>query len=74
MAPSDPDSPQAGDELGVLVQTCVDHLGCQLGALVVPERNIAICKGPSGERPQVELLTKIHRHLSTGPSCSAATS
>ena len=63
MAPSDPASPMAGDELGVLVQTCVDHLGCHLGALVVPERNIAICKAPRGERPQVELLTKIHRHL-----------
>jgi diguanylate cyclase (GGDEF)-like protein len=63
MAPDDPDSPHAGDELGVLVQTCVDHLGCSLGALVVPERNIAICKAPPGERPQVELLTRIHRHL-----------
>ncbi len=63
MAPSDPASPMAGDELGVLVQACVDHLGCHLGALVVPERNIAICKAPRGERPQVELLSKIHRHL-----------
>jgi diguanylate cyclase (GGDEF)-like protein len=63
MAPTDPDSPLAGDELGVLVQTCVDHLGCHLGALVVPERNIAICKAPRGQRPDVELLTKIHRHL-----------
>ncbi len=63
MAPEDPDSPQAGDELGVLVQTCVDHLGCVLGALVVPERGVAVCKAPHGERPQVEILTKIHRHL-----------
>ncbi len=63
MAPDDPDDPMQGDELGVLVQTCVDHLGCLLGALVVPERNVAICKGPRGERPQVEILTKIHRHL-----------
>ncbi len=63
MAPVDPDSPEAGDELGVMVQTCVDHLGCQLGALVVPERNIAICKAPRGERPQLEILTRIHRHL-----------
>jgi len=63
MAPSDPASPLAGDELGVLVQACVDHLGCHLGALVVPERNIAVCKAPRGERPQVELLSKIHRHL-----------
>ena len=63
MAPDDPDSPMQGDELGVLVQTCVDHLGCLLGALVVPERNVAVCKAPRGERPQVEILTKIHRHL-----------
>lgn len=63
MAPEDPDSPEAGDELGVMVQNCVDHLGCRLGALVVPERNIAICRAPRGERPQLELLTKIHRHL-----------
>jgi diguanylate cyclase (GGDEF)-like protein len=63
MAPEDPDNPDAGDELGVLVQACVDHLGCLLGALVVPERNVAICKAPRGERPQVEILTKIHRHL-----------
>jgi len=63
MGPADADGPQSGDELGSLVQTCVDHLGCHLGALVVPERGIAICKAPRGERPEVELLTKIHRHL-----------
>jgi diguanylate cyclase (GGDEF)-like protein len=63
MAPDDPDSPLQGDELGALVQTTVDHLGCLLGALVVPERNVAICKAPTGEKPRVELLTKIHRHL-----------
>ncbi|MBM4218128.1 MAG: EAL domain-containing protein [Gammaproteobacteria bacterium] len=63
LAPADPASPLAGDELGVLTQACVEHLGCHLGALVVPERNIAICRAPRGERPQVELLTRIHRHL-----------
>ncbi|MGH6885735.1 MAG: putative bifunctional diguanylate cyclase/phosphodiesterase, partial [Geminicoccales bacterium] len=63
MAPEDPDNPEAGDELGVMIQACVDHLGCMLGALVVPERNVAICKAPIGERPPVEILTKIHRHL-----------
>ncbi|HUG03127.1 MAG TPA: EAL domain-containing protein [Steroidobacteraceae bacterium] len=63
LAPDDPDNPLQGDELGSLVQTCVDHLGCMLGALVVPERNIAICKAPLGDKPKVEILTKIHRHL-----------
>jgi Amt family ammonium transporter len=63
LAPDDPDSPLQGDELGALVQTSVDHLHCMLGALVVPERNVAICKAPLGQKPRVELLTKIHRHL-----------
>ena len=63
IAPDDPENPLQGDELGMLVQTCVDHLGCMLGALVVPERNVAICKAPLGDKPKVEILTKIHRHL-----------
>jgi diguanylate cyclase (GGDEF)-like protein len=63
MGPGEAGGAQSGDELGALVQTCVDHLGCHLGALVVPERGIAICKAPPGARPEVELLTKIHRHL-----------
>lgn len=63
LAPDDPDSSRQGDELGGLVQTSVDHLDCLLGALVVPERNVAICKAPAGQKPRVEVLTKIHRHL-----------
>jgi diguanylate cyclase (GGDEF)-like protein len=63
VAPDDPDNPQQADELVMLVQTCVDHLGGVLGALVVPERNVAICKAPSGAKPQVSILTATHRHL-----------
>ena len=63
VAPDDPDNPEQGDELGLLVQTCVDHLGCTLGALVVPERNVALCKARSGLKPQVAVLTATHRHL-----------
>ena len=63
VAPDDPQNPQQADELGLLVQTCVDHLGCELGAMVVPERNIAICKSKSGTKPQVSILTATHRHL-----------
>jgi diguanylate cyclase (GGDEF)-like protein len=51
------------DELGSLVQACVDHLGCVLGALVVPERNVAICKSETGTKPRVDVLTRTHRHL-----------
>ena len=63
IAPDDPDNPEQGDELALLVQTCVDHLGCTLGALVVPERNVALCKARSGSKPQVAVLSATHRHL-----------
>lgn len=63
ITPDDPAGALQGDELGGLVQACVDHLGCALGALVVPERNVAICKAPAGQKPPVEILTRIHRHL-----------
>ncbi|MGQ0384278.1 MAG: putative bifunctional diguanylate cyclase/phosphodiesterase [Gammaproteobacteria bacterium] len=63
VAPEDPAGTASGDELGALVQTCVDHLGCLLGALVVPERGVAVCKAPLSQKPQLEILTKIHRHL-----------
>ncbi|TAK55607.1 MAG: EAL domain-containing protein [Gammaproteobacteria bacterium] len=63
ITPDEADGAPQGDELGTLVQACVDHLGCALGALVVPERNIAICRAPAGQKPQVEILSRIHRHL-----------
>ena len=63
ITPDEADGATQGDELGALMQICVDHLGCVLGALVVPERNIAICRAPAGKKPQVEILTRIHRHL-----------
>jgi hypothetical protein len=63
IAPDDTQAGTEGDELAALVQNCVDHLGCLLGALVVPERGVAICKAPHGSKPQVEILTKMHRHL-----------
>jgi diguanylate cyclase (GGDEF)-like protein len=62
-APEEPENPQQADELSLLVQTCVDHLDCVLGALVVPERNVAICKSESGTKPKVAILTATHRHL-----------
>jgi diguanylate cyclase (GGDEF)-like protein len=62
-APADPDSGVEGDELDALVQACVDHLDCQLGALIVPERGVTICKAPLGQKPKVEVLSRIHRNL-----------
>lgn len=63
VAPDDPQNPEQADELGMIVQTCVEHLDCVLGALVVPERNVAICKAPASGKPQLAILTATHRHL-----------
>lgn len=63
VAPEDPQSPQQADELGMIVQTCVDHFGAVLGALVVPERNVALCRAPNDAKPNVSILTATHRHL-----------
>lgn len=48
-----------------LVQGCVDHLGCNVGALLIPDKNIAVCRTGHGTAPRVgaELLTRTHRHL-----------
>ena len=35
-----------------LVQGCVDHLGCAVGALLIPDKNIAICCTGEGVEPR----------------------
>ena len=48
-----------------LVQGCVDHLGCSVGALLIPDKNIAICRTGEGTEPRAgaEVLSRTHRHL-----------
>lgn len=48
-----------------LVQGCVDHLGCSVGALLIPDKNIAICRSGAGTQPReaAEVLGRSHRHL-----------
>ena len=48
-----------------LVQGCVDHLGCAVGALLIPDKNIAICCTGEGVEPRAgtEVLSRTHRHL-----------
>jgi len=63
LSPSEAQDPRDADELALLMQRCVDHLDVMLGALVVPERNVAICKARAGSKPRVDVLSKTHRHL-----------
>jgi len=55
----------SADELAQLVQGCVDHLGCAVGALLIPDKNIAVCRTGHGTAPRegAALLTRCHRHL-----------
>ncbi|HZF17951.1 MAG TPA: GGDEF domain-containing protein [Steroidobacteraceae bacterium] len=55
----------AADELRRLVQTCASSLNAVLGAVLIPERNITICRTPQGAaRPgESDVLTRTHRHL-----------
>ena len=53
------------DDFVQLVQGCVDHLGCSVGALLIPDKNIAVCRTGQGTTPRTgaEVLTRTHRHV-----------
>ena len=61
------DTPRDSDELGRVVQAAVDHLGCALGTLIIPERSVAIVRTqrdqPRGH--EADIVTRTHRHLLT---------
>jgi diguanylate cyclase (GGDEF)-like protein len=63
-APGDSEGDSA-DDLAQLVQGCVDHLGCAVGALLVPDKNIAVCRTGPGTPPRegAAVLTRAHRPL-----------
>jgi diguanylate cyclase (GGDEF)-like protein len=56
---------ESTDDFAQLVQGCVDHLNCSVGALLIPDKNIAVCRTGQGVPPRVgaEVLTRTHRHL-----------
>jgi diguanylate cyclase (GGDEF)-like protein len=55
------------DDLAQVVQSCVAHLDCAFGALLIPDKNIAICRAGKADgvaaRAGAETVTKTHRHL-----------
>jgi diguanylate cyclase (GGDEF)-like protein len=56
---------ESPDDFAQLVQGCVEHLGCSVGALLIPDKNIAVCRtGPDvPPRSGAEILTRTHRSL-----------
>ena len=55
----------SAENFAQLVQSCVGHLGCSVGALVIPDRNIAVCRTGEGTPPKAgaDVLTQTHRQL-----------
>jgi diguanylate cyclase (GGDEF)-like protein len=53
------------DDFDQLVRACTKHLGCALGALLIPDKNVSICATGDGMRPGTgsEVLARTHRHL-----------
>ena len=58
-------SADSTDDFVRLVQGCVDHLGCGVGALLIPDKNIAVCRTGNATPPRAgaDVLTRTHRHL-----------
>lgn len=55
------------DNLDELLQSCVSHLGCAQGALLVPDKNIAVVRAAKegGARANTDVVEKTQRHLLT---------
>jgi diguanylate cyclase (GGDEF)-like protein len=64
-AQDDPSGSDSTDDFARLVQGCVEHLGCSVGALLIPDKNIAVCRTGNDTPPRVgaNVLTRTHRHL-----------
>src|SRR5678816_2293785 len=56
---------ESPDDFANLVQGCVEHLDCAVGALLIPDKNIAVCRTGAGIPPRTgaEVLTRTHRPL-----------
>lgn len=54
-----------GDDLEQLLKTCITHLDCSLGALVIPDRKIALSHSAEGAQRDNDaaLLEKTQKHL-----------
>jgi diguanylate cyclase (GGDEF)-like protein len=51
------------DELKHLVQGAVEHLKCAMGALIVPEKSLALMRSARDSKADGTLLARTHRHL-----------
>jgi diguanylate cyclase (GGDEF)-like protein len=54
-----------GDDFHQLLRNCVTHLGCAFGALMIPEKKIALAHSVDAgkQRADAQLLDRVQRHL-----------
>ena len=64
-AQEESDGGDSTDDFAKLVQGCVDHLGCAVGALLIPDKNIAVCRTATDTPPRAgaDVLTRTHRQV-----------
>ena len=64
-AQDDASGVESTDDFAQVVQGCVDHLDCSVGALLIPDKNIAVCRTGKDTPARVgaDVLTRTHRHL-----------
>ena len=55
--------PDKSDDLKSLLQNAADHLNCDLLALIVPEKSIAMLRAGRGRVPDSSLMARTHRQL-----------
>jgi diguanylate cyclase (GGDEF)-like protein len=53
------------DDFARLLKACLQHIGSSVGAVLIPEKNIAVYRSGDGVAPSAgsELLNRTHRHL-----------
>lgn len=55
----------SADDFNALLQDCISHLDCALGALLIPDKNIAVYRTGEDVSPDTgaDVLNRTHRHL-----------
>jgi diguanylate cyclase (GGDEF)-like protein len=51
------------DELKSLIQRMVSHLKCTVGALIVPEKGVALVRSATDSKADAQLIARAHRQL-----------
>lgn len=59
----DSDASDEVDDLQSLLQNAADHLHCELSALIIPDKSIAMMRAGQGRAPDTALVARTHRQL-----------